>query len=132
MVYVLNQEKSVLSYLSEEELESLREMSLGKRVRFLRERMDEIFAGGYSIKKIINRIKNRGISVTPMAMYQLESDRIHSPKSLFLMGVAQELGVSMEFLLQGPTTENDPGELEEIQKQSDIRFGLRALQKLET
>ena len=66
-----------------------------------------------------------------MAMYQLESDRIHSPKSLFLMGVAQELGVSMEFLLKGPPKENDPRELEEILKQSDIRFGLRALQKLD-
>ena len=135
------QEASVLSYLSEEELESLRKVSLGQRVRLLRERMDEVFKGKYSIKKVIRRIKKRGISITPMALYQLETDRIQSPKSLFLMGIAQELGVSMEFLLKGPGRKNDlreleegesyPRELEEMWKQPTIRYGLKALQQLD-
>jgi transcriptional regulator with XRE-family HTH domain len=123
-------EASVLSYLSEDELESLRKMSLGQRVRFLRERMNQVFKGKYSINKVITRITQRGISVTPMALYQLETDRIHSPKSLFLMGVAQELGVSIEFLLQGPDSK-DPGELEDMLKQPNIKYGLKALQQLD-
>jgi transcriptional regulator with XRE-family HTH domain len=137
---MLMQERTVISYLSEAELESLQKMSLGQRVRFLRERMDEVF-GEYSIKKVIKRISKRGISVTPTALYQLEGDLIHSPKSLFLMGLAQELGVSMEFLLQGPGRKNDPRELEEgksdpreleeMLKQPTIRYGLRALQQLD-
>ena len=132
---------SVVSYLSKKETESLRDMSLGQRVRFLRERMNEIFEGEYSIKKVVRRIKKRGISVTTMALYQLETDRIQSPKSLFLMGIAQELGVSMEFLLKGPGRKNDllqleggesdPEELEEMLKQPTIRFGLKALQHLD-
>ncbi|MBC8228904.1 hypothetical protein H8E77_05070 [bacterium] len=138
---MLAQERTVISYLSEKELELLWKMSLGQRVRFLRERMNEIFTGEYSIKKVIKRIKKRGISVTPTALYQLEGDLIHSPKSLFLMGVAKELGVSMEFLLQGPGRkndllqleyeENDPRELEDMLKQPTIRYGLRALQQLD-
>jgi hypothetical protein len=42
------------------------------------------------------------------------------------MGLAQELGVSMEFLLRGPPRENDPRELEET-----IRYGLKALRQLD-
>jgi hypothetical protein len=57
------------------------------------------------------------------------------------MGLAKELGVSMEFLLQGPPRKNDllqleeeesdPRELEEMLKQPTIRYGLRALQQLD-
>jgi transcriptional regulator with XRE-family HTH domain len=118
----LTQERTVLSYISEDELEKLRAMSLGQRIRFLRERMDEIFEKEYSIKKVAKRITERGVSITPIALYQLEGDQIYSPKSLFLMGVAQELGVSMEFLLQGPPKEDD---------QKALEYGLKALQKLD-
>lgn len=132
---MLMQEKTVIPYLSEEELEDLREMSLGERVHYLREKMNEVFQGKYSIKKVTKRISERGVSVTPMALYHLESDKIQSPKSFFLMGVAQELGVSVEFLLLGPKETEDDDEidakLKKVLKDPSIRsIALSASQQL--
>ena len=120
------QEKSVISYLSDKELEELREISLGECVQYLCEKMNEVFDGEYSRKDVIKRIKKNGVSVTQMALYQLESGRIERPNSFFLMGLAQELGVTMEFLLQGPPKEDDQREFAE-----NIRYGLKALQELD-
>ena len=127
--------QSVLKYLSDAEMNALKEMTVGKRVHFLRERMNQIFRNEYTRKIIAKRISKNGIPVTPMALHQLESDKIQSPRSFFLLGVAEELGVSMEFLLKGPDRNPEAvrtdRELKEALQDPKVRqIALRASERL--
>ncbi len=47
-------ERIVLQYLSDSEMEKLKKNSLGKRVRYLREKMNVVFPGEYSLHKMAN------------------------------------------------------------------------------
>jgi transcriptional regulator with XRE-family HTH domain len=96
-------ERIVLQYLSDNEMEKLKKKSLGKRMRYLREKMNVIFPGEYSLHKMAKRIKKRlGLSTTAAGLWQIEEDRVKSPRAVLLLGIASEFGVSMEFLLLGP------------------------------
>jgi transcriptional regulator with XRE-family HTH domain len=127
--------QSVLKYLSDAEMNALKEMTVGQRVYFLRERMNQLFRKEYTRNSIAKRINKSGIPITPMALHQLESDKIQSPRAFFLLGVAEELGVSMEFLLKGP--EKEPSvvktdrELTEALQDPKVRqIALRASERL--
>jgi len=89
-------ERTVFKYLSDSEMENLKKISLGQRMRYLREKMNEAFPGEYSLHKMAKRIKKRsGLSTTRGSLWQLEEDRVKSPRAVFLLGIASELGVSM-------------------------------------
>ncbi len=107
-------ERTVLKYLSASEMEMLRKISLGQRVRYLREKMNEAFPGEYSLHKMAKRMKKRlGLSTSPGSLCQVEKDHIQSPKGFFLLGIASELGVSIEFLLLGPKEKEGDSEIDE-------------------
>jgi len=128
--------RTVLKYLSTSDMESLKKFSLGQRVRYLREKMKEAFPGDYSLHKMAKRIKKRfSLSTTPSALWQLEDDRIQSPKAFFLLGIASEFGVSMEFLLLGPKETENGAKIDErlsdALKDPSVRgIALRASQHL--
>ena len=107
-------ERTVLKYLSDSEMENLKKISLGQRVRYLREKMNEAFPGEYSLHKMAKRIKKQsGLSTTRGSLWQLEDDRVKSPRAVFLLCIASELGVSMEFLLLGPKGKEYDNEIDE-------------------
>ena len=107
-------ERTVFKYLSDSEMENLKKISLGQRMRYLREKMNEAFPGEYSLHKMAKRIKKRsGLSTTRGSLWQLEEDRVKSPRAVFLLGIASELGVSMEFLLLGPKEKEGDSEIDE-------------------
>jgi transcriptional regulator with XRE-family HTH domain len=107
-------ERTVLKYLTASDMETLKKISLGQRLQCLREKMNAAFPGEYSLHQMANRIKKRfGLSTTAAGLWQLEDDRIKSPRAVFLLGIASELGVSMEFLLLGPKETEDDAEIDE-------------------
>jgi transcriptional regulator with XRE-family HTH domain len=66
-----------------------------------------------------------------MGLSQLETGQITSPKAYFLMGIAQELGVSMEFLLTGQLMEYDKKLSQQNMEHPSIQHGVKALQELD-
>lgn len=127
----MKESRSVLSYLSDDDLSLISEMSLGQRVRFLRERLNEAFDKEYSIHKVTERISAIGVSITPMGLSQLETGQITSPKAHFLMGIAKEFGVSMEFLLTGQRMEYDKKISQQKMEHPSIQHGVEALRELD-
>jgi len=71
-------------------------MEIGERIQKARE------ARGLTPTELARRMKSeKGLSITPQALYQIESGGTKNPKPQTLLAIAEVLGVDIVFMISG-------------------------------
>ncbi|MGE5560909.1 MAG: helix-turn-helix domain-containing protein [Chloroflexota bacterium] len=83
--------------LSEEEVNELKGLTIGGRIKWLLTYLEANYPGGYSIHKVALRT---GV-ITPQGLWAIIRDETKNPSAKVIAALADELGVPLRFLLIG-------------------------------
>lgn len=83
--------------LNEEEVNELKSLTIGGRIKWLLAYLEANYPGGYSIHKVALRT---GV-ITPQGLWAIVRDETKNPSAKVIAALADELGVPLRFLLIG-------------------------------
>lgn len=86
-----------LSLTTPEQRLALQRMTIGERIQWIQEVLNEAYPGMFSIHKI----SRRAGSLSAQALWRIMTGETSSPGCTILPGLARALGVSVEFLVTG-------------------------------
>lgn len=94
-----------LLQLSEAELDRLKALTIGGRIKWVLDFLERNYPGSYTITKVARR---SGV-ITPQGLWAIIRDETKNPSARVVAALADELGVPMRFLLIGDVPARAPG-----------------------
>lgn len=97
-----------LHQVTEIEMDTLKSMTIGKRLKWIREQLQDLYLKGYSINQVANNINSLGEDkiLTPQGLSAIETDKTKNPNAKTINALAEYYRISNKTLFDDYYTNN--------------------------